>query len=169
VQSDGWYQLAVNLVSLAIVGYAAERVFGWWRWLVVYLAAGVVGQLAGYAWNPSGGGNSVAVFGLGGALLGGVLLGYAKPHPLPLLVVWFLAGEQFGFFLADWPGAVAVPVAGVIGYQIMRRWTVADRVLAAAGLAAGLGMVVLRNHHGAALLTGAVLGLVLRPPPRPDE
>ena len=45
VQTPGWYQVAANLVSLAVVGTVAEWVLGRWRWLA--LAA------VRLAWAPS--------------------------------------------------------------------------------------------------------------------
>jgi hypothetical protein len=42
---------------------------------VCYLGAGLVGELAGYVWQPRGAGNSVAICGLAGALTVALLEG----------------------------------------------------------------------------------------------
>jgi membrane associated rhomboid family serine protease len=76
VQSDGWPQIVGNLVFLAIIGYFAERRFGRVRWVVLYLTGGIVGEAAGYAFEPHGAGNSVAIFGL----VGGLLAAAAREH-----------------------------------------------------------------------------------------
>lgn len=68
VNPEGWRQIAVNFTGLAILGTLVERRFGAARWLVLYFASGLVGQIAGYAWKPLGAGASVAVAGLLGAL-----------------------------------------------------------------------------------------------------
>ena len=63
-----WEEITFNLVSLAIVGTIAERVWGRCRWLMFYLLGGFVGECAGLAWKPDGAGSSVAACGLLGAL-----------------------------------------------------------------------------------------------------
>jgi rhomboid protease GluP len=63
-----WKEITFNLVSLAIVGTIAERVWGRRRWLAFYLLGGFVGESAGLAWKPDGAGSSVATCGLLGAL-----------------------------------------------------------------------------------------------------
>ncbi|MFG3258247.1 rhomboid family intramembrane serine protease [Streptomyces sp. NPDC048172] len=69
VQSSGWFQLLFNLAALAAVAPVAERKFGPWRTLFVFAASGVAAQAVSMAsWSPRGGGDSVAVCGLVGAL-----------------------------------------------------------------------------------------------------
>jgi membrane associated rhomboid family serine protease len=67
---DGWVLGTVfNLFALVVVGVLAERVFGHWRWLVVYFGCGLFGQAMSYLWlQPDGAGNSMCVAGLVGAL-----------------------------------------------------------------------------------------------------
>lgn len=84
VQSDGWVQLAFNMVTLAGFGVVAERSFGRWRWVLLYLGGGLVGQVLGYQWEPPGGGNSVAVCGLvGGIVAAAVLAPAAVDRAIP--------------------------------------------------------------------------------------
>src|SRR5262249_4376372 len=86
---DPWRVLRPLLVQTRGVGQGGDYGGGWlvfdaivevlcgrWRWLVLFLSAGVVGQLLGYAWNPPGGGGcSVAVCGLVGAVIAAMLRG----------------------------------------------------------------------------------------------
>lgn len=66
---DGWVTGAVfNMTILLLLGAVADQLFGMRRWLVVYLGAGVATEFLALAWQPHGSGNSVAVFGLAGAL-----------------------------------------------------------------------------------------------------
>jgi rhomboid protease GluP len=69
VHDEGWQQIAFNFTAIAIVGCLVEHIYGPWRWLLFYLAAGLTGEIAGYAWQPQGAGASVAGAGLLGALL----------------------------------------------------------------------------------------------------
>jgi rhomboid protease GluP len=63
------FGLVSNLLWLAVFGTFAERVFGRWRWLVLYFGCGWFGQLMSYLWlNPIGAGNSMCVVGLIGGL-----------------------------------------------------------------------------------------------------
>ncbi|OKK16201.1 hypothetical protein AMK16_26265 [Streptomyces sp. CB00455] len=69
VQSSGWLQLLFNLVSLAVVAPITERRFGSWRMLLVFATSGVTAQAVSMAgWSRQGGGDSVAICGLVGAL-----------------------------------------------------------------------------------------------------
>ncbi|MFI1204137.1 rhomboid family intramembrane serine protease [Streptomyces sp. NPDC020883] len=69
VQSSGWPQLLFNLAALAVVAPVAERHFGPWRMLLVFATSGVTAQAVSMAgWSLQGGGDSVAICGLVGAL-----------------------------------------------------------------------------------------------------
>jgi len=116
VHSDGWRQIAFNFAAIVVVGTFVERILGRWPWLLLYFTCGFIGETAGYAWKPSGAGNSVAGAGLLGALaiwlvtqtktvqgksggaillLGGAILTCAKDlHGPPLL-----AGAVMGWFM----------------------------------------------------------------------
>jgi hypothetical protein len=48
VHDDGWQQITFNFTAISIVGCIAERIYGPWRWLLFYLAAGLTGEIAGY-------------------------------------------------------------------------------------------------------------------------
>jgi membrane associated rhomboid family serine protease len=68
----GLLHLAGNLLSLAIVGPALERVFGWWRFLAIYLVSALGGSVAVYLFgSPFGAvaGASAAIYGLFAATL----------------------------------------------------------------------------------------------------
>jgi rhomboid protease GluP len=64
VERGGAAEIALNLVTLALLGTLVERVWGSRAWLVFYLFGGIVGEIAGLAWKPSGAGSSVALMGL---------------------------------------------------------------------------------------------------------
>lgn len=68
VHAEGWRQIAFNFPAILIAGAIVERVFTRRQWLVLYFVPGIIGELAGYAWKPSGAGASVAGAGLLGAL-----------------------------------------------------------------------------------------------------
>jgi rhomboid protease GluP len=69
VQSSGGFQLAFNLAALIVVAPVANRVLGNAWTLVVFIVSGLVAQTVSAAgWSPRGGGDSVAICGLVGAL-----------------------------------------------------------------------------------------------------
>ncbi len=68
VHSDGWRQIAFDFPAILILGVLVEAMFGAGRLLALYLICGFVGEVAGFAWQPSGAGASVAGAGLLGAL-----------------------------------------------------------------------------------------------------
>ena len=68
----GLLHLAGNMLALAIVGPALERVFGWWRFLAIYLVSALGGSVAVYLFgSPYGAvaGASGAIYGLFAATL----------------------------------------------------------------------------------------------------
>ena len=75
VQDGGVAGTISNLAFLLVLGVVAEQVLGAGRWLVCYFGAGLVGELAGYLWQPRGAGNSVAICGLAGALIVALVVG----------------------------------------------------------------------------------------------
>jgi membrane associated rhomboid family serine protease len=78
VVQDGLLVGAItNLVSLAIIGWIAERIYGHVGWIVLAAAGAAIGELVGLVEQPIGAGNSVAVFGLGAGL---TLIALARPH-----------------------------------------------------------------------------------------
>lgn len=161
VQSDGVVQFAVNVAALAVIGAFAEQVLSRAGWVLVYLSAGVLGQLLGYAWEPPGGGNSVAVFGLGGAVLVAVVRGSLPAVAAAFVVV--LAGAQLGVTTVGIVGAVVLVVLLSQAARLLleRSPLLAPRVLGWGGLLIGAGLVVARDHHGGSLLLGAAMALPL--------
>jgi membrane associated rhomboid family serine protease len=147
VQDGGLAGTVGNLASLAIVGTVAERLLGSRRWLVQYAVGGLAGEAAGYAWEPHGAGNSVAVCGLAGGLLALMLaLGARTPRVVVPVAVWYT------FAIA------AVSVASGAAAAAPRRDRGAERALAVACLAAAAAITAIRNLHGVALLAGAGAG-----------
>jgi membrane associated rhomboid family serine protease len=65
----GLLHLMFNMYALMMVGQAVERALGRWRFVTLYLIAGLAGSAASYAFSPGGfsAGASGAVFGLFGA------------------------------------------------------------------------------------------------------
>ncbi|WP_236037921.1 rhomboid family intramembrane serine protease [Ktedonobacter robiniae] len=64
-------QLIINLISLFFVGRAVEVLFGKWRYIVIYLASGLIGILVNqYFLGGLTAGMTYAVFGIFGALGG---------------------------------------------------------------------------------------------------
>ncbi|GAA2251079.1 MULTISPECIES: rhomboid family intramembrane serine protease [Kitasatospora] len=98
VQSSGITQIACNLPALLVVGAVAESVFGRWRTLAVFLISGVLAHVVSLAgWSPRGGGDSVAICGLAGALA----------------VTCLLRGKALGLmFKGSW-FVLLVPAAGL--------------------------------------------------------
>jgi rhomboid protease GluP len=70
----GCPQAVLNFVVLAVLGTFAERRSGSRLMLVLFIASGVVGEIAGYAWKPRGAGSSVGLMGLLGAIAVWMLL-----------------------------------------------------------------------------------------------
>ena len=93
IQYDPWWNAAIVLALIGLIGTAAERVYGSARWLVIYLICGITGQAFGYLWAPADAGASVACAGLLGALGGWALRGSSlAPRPVRNTAWLALAG-----------------------------------------------------------------------------
>lgn len=95
----GGLHLWFNSLSLLALGGKLERVLGSVRFIVIYLAAGIVGNVSSYMFSPSiSAGASGAIFGLMGALL---YLTWKEPD------TW---GETMGFSI--WIGLIMNVILG---------------------------------------------------------
>jgi len=91
----GVVHLAVNMILLADVGRLCERLFGWRRFLLLYLLSGLAGSAASVWWNPqvNSVGASGALFGVLGAVFvymldrrNGIEPGVMKAHAASMAV-----------------------------------------------------------------------------------
>jgi membrane associated rhomboid family serine protease len=76
VQDGGIPGLSFNLVSLLLVGMVAEQLWNSPLTILIFFVGGIVGEIAGLAWQPIGAGNSVANFSLVGSIVVGCLTGH---------------------------------------------------------------------------------------------
>lgn len=164
VQDGGVFGAASNLFFLALVGAVAEQVLSRTWWVVQYVGTGLAAELVGYAWQPVGAGNSIAICGLTGGVAVALWrrTGSAPPWTPPLLVIWCAA------LIATISSAVSV-VAIVVGAiatgltsAAVGRGVALGRPVAVLVLACGVALAVLTNVHGAALLIGLVLAVPYR-------
>lgn len=67
----GLRHFGLNMVAILVLGYLVERLFGQWRYLIIYLVAAIGGSLASllFIHISIGAGASGAFFGLAGALV----------------------------------------------------------------------------------------------------
>jgi hypothetical protein len=159
VQDGGLIGGASNLLFLASVGTLAEQVISRPRWLVHYFGVGLFTELVAYALQPVGGGNSIAVCGLTGAV---ALAAWRDDPRLPrvataaILVIWT------GALVATVPGlAIPAAVAATVATGMLMRQQQGHgppiRPVALLVTAAGVLLTALGNIHGVALLAGLLL------------
>ncbi|WP_026700298.1 rhomboid family protein [Salibacterium aidingense] len=66
----GFFHLIMNSLALFYIGGAVERMYGMFRFIIIYFTAGLFGSLASFAFNEQvSAGASGAIFGCFGALL----------------------------------------------------------------------------------------------------
>jgi membrane associated rhomboid family serine protease len=149
VQTLGWYQVLANLVTLAAIGLVAERVLGRWRWVLMFLAGTVGGQVAAYAWHEGGGGDSIAICGLAAGLV------VARPsREATALVVAYIAALTGRGLWGVAAAGLACVAGAVAGYAVPR--------LSLAGAAVcALVLLAARDLHGAALTAGLLAAVAI--------
>lgn len=74
----GFIHFALNSTALHYLGQITERIYGSFRFFIIYLMAGIIGNIISFLFSPNtiGAGASGAIFGLFGALL---YFGYVYP------------------------------------------------------------------------------------------
>jgi membrane associated rhomboid family serine protease len=160
VQDGGVAGTLSNLAFLIAAGVIAEQAVSRPRWLLCYFGAALAGELAGYAWQPYGGGNSVAICGLAGAVAVALWNERLSPAAPTILLIWC------GALLSGlWsPLLVVGVVAGVLARPAADRGVPVARLASAAALVTGVALTAAEDLHGAALLAGLALALLLALP-----
>jgi membrane associated rhomboid family serine protease len=162
VQDGGVLGTVSNLAFLLLLGVLVERLVGPGWWLAAYLVAGLAGELAGYAWQPRGAGNSVANCGLAGVLVVALALGGRPPRLAPMAVLWWcgaLASTHWGLV----PLVAAIAAAAAVQLVPPDRAVPAGRLVAAAAAAIAVALLAARDVHGAALAAGTLLAAAVAP------
>lgn len=135
----GLMHAVFNLMALLQLGMATEAIYGRHRFIVIFLMAGLSGDLAGWLWNGPG----VASVGASGAIFGllGALFVFTRLHGGP-------RAAQFG--------------------ELVRRWIVIGILFGvmANGLGgmAGGGVRIDNAAHIGGLVGGAAVALVMGDP-----
>lgn len=162
-QDGGVAGTVSNLLFLLVVGVLAEQVLTRPGWLAAYFGAGLVGEAAGYLWQPVGAGNSVGICGLVGALLVASALrpggddGSAALRFAPVVLMYW-CGALLG--LVYWPAMIVYVAGGVLAQLAAQRGHPVGRAVAVAGGIATVTLVAERDLHGAALAAGIAFGAV---------
>lgn len=154
VQTLGWYQVVTNLVTLALVGLVVERELGRWRWLALFVAGTVGGQIAAYAWQESGGGDSIAICGLAGGAVVWLLARRDQAGHGDVGVLTCYIGALTGWGLLGIRAAAVGVSLAVVVLWLNRRVALAGAAGCATALAAHADL------HGVSLLSGMVIGLL---------
>jgi membrane associated rhomboid family serine protease len=169
VQSDGWGQLAFNLLGLAVIGAALERRVSRPCWVLVFLLGGSGSIAVLSAWKPeaTGGGSSDAVAALLGAFTLLLVVDgprMRRPWPAQVYGVFFAAYlttvDLAGLVLSIIVGNVAI-IAFFVARRAVRPDTLSRACLVVVSVA-GVLMTVAQDGHGTGILAGlAVASLVL--------
>jgi rhomboid protease GluP len=118
VQDGGVAGAIFNLVALAMIGFAAEKLWGGKRWIVIALSGALGAELWGKIVQPIGAGNSVAVFSLAASIAIIAVLRGAGVHRLLGLIS--LVGAAVLLIIGDIHGAAAA-IGAVLGGVLATR------------------------------------------------
>lgn len=77
----GWFHLAVNMYALYLLGPVLERIYGYTRFSLIYVGAGIAGSWLSMKMSHNiAAGASGAIFGIAGAML---VVGWLYPEVVP--------------------------------------------------------------------------------------
>ena len=166
VQDGGLVGTLSNLAFLLVLGAAAEQTLTRRRLLLQYFGAGIISQLIGTLWQPVGGGNSVAVCGLAGALAVALWRGDERLPRFAEAATLLWCAAVLGTLPGQW--YLAAVVAGVLGVRyaarLRSRGIRTSRAVAVVVVLTAAVLIVFHNIHGAALAVGLALALPGRLP-----
>lgn len=116
VQDGGLWGLVFNLLTLVLIGNVAERLWGARATILLFFGTGILSQFAGFAWQPRGGGNSGANFGLAAGIFVLCVVRAQSPAPRILALVAAVAALRL-LVVHDIHGAaslIGVTIAAVL-------------------------------------------------------
>ncbi|MCM0598806.1 rhomboid family intramembrane serine protease [Periweissella fabalis] len=111
----GFEHLFLNMLTVYFCGIFLEQLFGWWRFTLIYMIAGIGGNLLSSSLMPNtiSAGASTSIFGMFGAF---VMLGFIYRQS----DYFHALGRQFGILIimnlvfALWPGS-GIDILGHVG------------------------------------------------------
>jgi len=121
----GLLHIGLNMFALYQAGQIVERLYGAAGFLLLYLGAGLAGNVASIWWNPNGisVGASGAVFGVYGALLAYLR---AQPGSMPISVFNQIRSSTLAFIGYSLFAGVAIPgidnaahIGGLLGGMVL--------------------------------------------------
>lgn len=174
VLHGGLVHLLFNSYATYVLGPDAEQVYGTWRFLVIYLLAGLAGNIASYGVSPNALaiGASGAIFGLIGALAAFAyaarpLIGAeASQQQVKQLIGLAAVNLVFGFVVPNIDNSAHIGgliAGGLAGLALAPRYVVDERIYppvlvpqgrSLVGVAAAFGLLALLVTAAALLVTG---------------
>ncbi len=168
-----WIHFATDAAGFLLVGIIVEQRLGRLRWLALFILAALAGEIAGYAWDPTGAGASIALFGL----IAGLVVWQSRTRELHLIaslysigLVAALASEAVAAKLGGSDIVeIVIPVIAcsvvINGLLVLRGRSPDGRIPISYALAitlvGALILIVLQDIHGVALLVGLVVAAAL--------
>ena len=176
LDGNPWIHFATDAAGLLLVGTVVELRLGRLRWLALFMAGAIAGEIAGYAWDPTGAGASIALTGL----VGGLVVTQALDRHVRLAASIFTLG-MVGILAtvaalatldaSDTAGIVVgvIVVSVLINALLVSRRRAHDPrfapyFVAVVVVVGGLVLLASGNIHGAALLAGLGTAVALTYP-----
>lgn len=162
------FHFVLDTAGFLLVGTVTERLFGAGRWLLLFFAGAAAGTIVGYLWDPYGAGTSIALCGL----IGGLVIWQIRTRDFHLFSSLYAFGLTLVLaceaVIAAWVsntlvGMLILAVICCVGGNVL--WRLHKRQLATrlsaffvggSVLLCSLILLVMRDIHGVALLTGLV-------------
>ncbi|MZK53544.1 rhomboid family intramembrane serine protease [Clostridium beijerinckii] len=167
VHSDGWMQFAINIIGIISFGFIGEQLFGGYKLLLIYLAGGLIGEIAGYiGWDAFGAGSSIGWCGI----LGGIIFLLFKykniiiPKMVYIIALYYVAGLIINVIKNYTVGTIFFVIVIVLQTYTLRQknnCTLADNVLATYVILCGILLLFLHDIHGVAIFGGFLTAFII--------
>jgi membrane associated rhomboid family serine protease len=120
VQDGGVIGTIFNLICLALLGGVVERIWNGTIMLIIFFMGGITGEIAGFAWQPIGAGNSVGNFSLAASIAVVSLMRFPS-KPVRILAVVALGANGILLWLRDIHGAAAL-MGAILALILSQIW-----------------------------------------------
>lgn len=167
VHSDGVLQFIINIIGIGVFGFAAERIFGSSKIIILYLAGGLAGEIIGYiGWDPFGAGASVGWCGILGGLIFWVFKNknYKSNKIVLIFALYYIAGLIMNALRNYIVGAILFIVVISLQAFTLRQKNKNEStnlLIGLYGICGGLILIFLHDIHGAAIICGVCTAYIL--------
>ena len=165
VHADGWLQFIFNISCIIMIGLEVERTYGKVKWLLLYVTGGLIGEIAGYVWEPYGAGASVGLCGLLAGVFTSLIWGEKYINTFFSILSFYIVVGLVSLLSESIIITIGIFIVASIAIKMItwkKGYTeTLNFFLGIVGLLGGVILLVFHDIHGAAIIGGLFVAIML--------